>query len=255
MKYLFILSLIISCSRENSPWESDVEDDKFNLKNIERLKDTDDGTFKPFNLAIIGDPQVGHMGFNEAKNTINNFPIDLVVVAGDLTDRGLKREWEWVKDVIVDFEAPVFTVVGNHDGLSKGNDIYKQMFGPLNYSFTYRQHHFIMWNNNKYEWGSPDFDWLEKEAQNPRSIIISHQPPYSGTLNDSEEERWREIRQNGNVIHSIHGHLHHFNLRYEERLPIYTVERVDKGKWGAMEVGYKQTTYFNCHETCEVARD
>ena len=250
MKLLVLPILLSACAPEYSPWQSDVDSDQLTRKNIERLADT--GLLEPFKIAIIGDPQVVHGSFRNAKDIINKHNVDFTVIAGDLTDRGLKREWEWVGDIVKDFKKPVFTVVGNHDGLNKGNDIYKRMFGSLNYAFTYKQHRFIMWNNNKYEWGAPDFDWLEKQASSLNSIIISHQPPYSGTLNAEEEERWRRIRQNGNVVSNIHGHLHHYNLVIENGIPIYTVERVEDSKWGMMEVDEGVVTFSNCQRRCEV---
>ena len=89
-----------------------------------------------------------------------------------------------------------------------------------------------MWNNNYYEWGAPDFEWLEKELDSGiRSVVISHQPPGSGTLSEEHEERWKELRYLTNYVYSIHGHVHHYSYKYEDdtNTGIFTVDRVDKG--------------------------
>jgi calcineurin-like phosphoesterase family protein len=88
-----------------------------------------------------------------------------------------------------------------------------------------------MWNNNHYEWNI-DLNWLEQEAQYHPSVVLSHQPPYSGTLTEEQENRWYKIRHSSGVVASIHGHMHKFNHTYEDGLPIFTVERVENSAYG-----------------------
>jgi len=254
MKLLILTLLLSSCAPEFSPWQDNVDNDKLTQKNLDLLKNKDRiikgkalGSIK---IAIVGDPQVVFSGFEEAHFNINDEDVDFTVVVGDLTDRGLKHEWELIKDTVNRFNEPIFTVVGNHDGLNKGDTIYKRMFGPLNYSFMYKGYKVVMWNNNKLEWGSPDFEWLDKETQADKVIVVSHQPPYSGTMNDNEEERWRRIRQGGAVIASVHGHMHHYNLHMEDDVPIYTVERVENGHYGMLEIRHSGLEFFNCDDEC-----
>jgi len=147
-----------------------------------------------------------------------------------ITDRGLSQEWIWLSEIIARTNKPVLTVVGNHDGLTKGKKIYPRMFGEYNYSFIFNRIKFIMWNNNKYEWGSPDFKWLRSELEaDVKSVVVSHQPPYSGTLNSEEEALWLELRGASNYVLSLHGHVHNYKYRFEQstQTGIYTVDRVN----------------------------
>lgn len=239
MKYLALLTLLIGCGGV-SPWEAEPNYRDLTNKHLSNLHDT--GHLEPFNFSIVGDSQVGLEGFNNARKRINQQDTSFTVILGDLTDRGLKKEWDWVGNIVEKFDRPVLTVVGNHDGLSNGKELYREMFGPLNYSFYYNGVKFVMWNNNHYEWNI-DLDWLEIEANYYPTIILSHQPPYSGTMTDEQEARWFEIRHNGNVISSVHGHMHHFYETNEDGLPIFTVERVEHGAYGIGKFENSEITF------------
>src|SRR5690606_25346602 len=102
-------------------------------------------------------------------------------------------------------------VVGNHDGLIYGEDIYQNIFGSLNYSFIYRNVKFIMWNNNPYEWGYPDFNWLRAEVEShPYVIIAAHQPPGSIERYPQANDELIAVYEHEHVLGSIHGHNHQF---------------------------------------------
>jgi predicted phosphodiesterase len=256
VKYLLILLLISACGMpEFSPWQADVEHHDLTAKHLAWLDHTD-GEFEPFTVAISGDPQavVGH--FRRVIDIVNRrSDVEFLTVLGDITDHGLKSEWVWIGDSIEKSNKPVLTVVGNHDGLNNGQDIYNRMFGPFNYSFIYKNVKFVMWNNNAYEWGSPDFRWLRQEVDShQRVVVMSHQPPYSGTLTISDEIVWEDIRTNPNIIASLHGHVHNFNFKYEGELPIYTVDRVTDSHYGTVTIYEDSVVMENCSPVCEVVR-
>jgi Icc-related predicted phosphoesterase len=255
MRYLLILLLTACGAPEFSPWQTNTEYNDLTAKHLAWL-DSIDGEFEPFTVGISGDPQavVGHL---RRVIDITNIRSDIkfLTILGDITDLGLRREWIWVGDSIEQSNKPVLTVVGNHDGLSNGHEIYKKMFGAFNYSFTHKDVKFVMWNNNLYEWGQPDFEWLQHEVESHhRVVVMSHQPPYSGTLTDEHEDRWLEIRRNTNMIASLHGHVHHGSLTYEDNLPIYTVDRVTGSHYGTMTIHEDHVTFEDCVSICGVVK-
>lgn len=212
---------------EYSPWQVNVDTHDLTAKALGRLAgdDTDRNSFK---IALIGDTQLTPQAFKDVRNTINaRGDIAFTMLAGDITDSGLKREFMWMVDIVDGFHAPLLTVVGNHDGLGHGREIYQDMFGPLDYSFTHRGIRFVMWNNNSYEW-NVDFDWLENElSQGEPTVVVSHQPPSSNALSDEDRERWRDLRRRENYKASLHGHVHHFEYHLEDgTTPIIVVDRV-----------------------------
>jgi 3',5'-cyclic AMP phosphodiesterase CpdA len=254
MRFFIVLMLMLSgCGRpEFSPWESDFDSKQLTQHHLNWLSQSNT-TFKPFKFAIAGDPQAVQGHLREVIDSVNNSPVDFLAILGDITDLGLKTEWKWVDNSINKSNKPLLTVVGNHDGLTKGNRIYQRLFGALNYSFIYKDIKFVMWNNNYFEWGDPDFDWLEQEVlSHPRVIVMSHQPPYSDTFKPYHDERWKLIRNHPNYIASLHGHVHHYSYEYEfdTKTHIFTVDRVTGTHYTIVTVGSDDIYLQNCTPQC-----
>lgn len=256
MKYILLTLILISCgSPEYSPWQDDPnKPSNLTQRHLDNLKDL---PFKPFTVALTADPQVviGHM--DDVRKSVNRTNAEFSLIMGDLTDRGLMREWNWLTSVISRFDKPVLTVVGNHDGIGRGQDIYSELFGNYNYSFIYRDIKFVAWNNNVYEWGAPDLDWLEKQIEShDRVVVFSHQPPHSDTLTSSQRARWKEIRHSPNLIASIHGHTHTFSYHIEKdtEVPIYIAERVKDNHFGLIRIEEDGVKFFNCYPDCREAK-
>ena len=229
-----------------SPWQSNVPTHDLTATHLEKLAKTDTGSFEPFTVAVAADVHVDAAELRETVRTLNDRgDIAFLILVGDLTDMGTLLEFTWLNSAIEECDFPALTVVGNHDGLGNGPDIYNEMFGPFNYSFVYRDVLFIMWNNNPYEWGNPDMKWLEEQvASHTPSVIVAHQPPQLAPV---PEEDWKYIRQGGSVIATVHGHIHCFTYNLEEdSVPIYTVDKVRGGNYGLIEFGDSGLRFFNC---------
>lgn len=249
------LGLVVSCEApEFSPWQKNIRYKDLTAENIAKIKNISQEP-TPFKVAFVADPQAvtGHL--KKIFKIINlRDDIDFIVIAGDITDLGLKEEWEIVGDFIEESNKPVVTVVGNHDGLSKGKDIYQRMFGAFNYSFVHKGVKFVFWNNNYYEWGDPDYQWLMKETEShPFVTSVVHQPPYSGTLDESQEEKWRNIRNQPNHKITVAGHLHHFSKYVEKTIdkPVFVIDRVDGSDYGVIEFNLATPEYHMCRPICE----
>lgn len=241
---------------EFSPWQTKVDSHNLTAKHLSWLS-SNKSFSNSFKIVLTGDPQavVGYL--RKVIRETNNLQVDFITILGDLTDLGLRREWIWIDQTISKSNKPVLTVVGNHDGLTEGDDIYQSMFGSFNYSFMHRGYKFVMWNNNFYEWGDPDFEWLEQEVLSEDNVIVmSHQPPYSGTLKQHHEDRWKQIRKHTNYKASLHGHLHHFGYKFEEDTDthVYTVDRVTGTHFGTLTIG-DNLTFENCRPECEVVEE
>lgn len=98
--------------------------------NIKDIKDPD------LKFMLIGDPHVkaedndtGTVRFRSIVNFINNMDIDFVVIMGDITDKGTKKQYDLTKEILKDLNKPYYVVKGNHD-IMTSDHIFDQYYGP-----------------------------------------------------------------------------------------------------------------------------
>jgi Icc protein len=256
MRALVVLLFLLSCGpMEFSPWDSTPPNTDLTEKHLLRLGKG--GAFKPFTVAILGDPQARPAAFRDTRDVVNmRTDVSFSLVAGDITDRGMAREYKFVNEVLSGFIKPVLTVVGNHDGLNNGSALYQKMFGSLDYTFIYNEVTFVMWNDNGYEW-DVSMEWLDNAIKSApgKVVVVSHQSPYSGALTSEQEVIWERIRKSPKLIGSVHGHYHHFEFHKENGLPIYIVDRVEESHHGLMRIEKDRVEFFNCSVECVKVED
>src|ERR1039457_5293630 len=68
--------------------------------------------------------------FDQAVAAINAAKVDLVLIAGDLTDGGTREQMALFKRKVKQLKAPVLFVAGNHDVGMVGNDTVKTSITP-----------------------------------------------------------------------------------------------------------------------------
>ncbi len=220
---LSILGILSKCDYfEYSPYAADVKDSYKNTgeKNMNYLITADSVQKEEIKFAVIADSHYKYHELNEAVVNINSRgDIDFVIANGDIADHGYLKEYELFHGQMKKLKVPYLTVIGNHDYKSNGEVIYKQMYGEFNYSFTYNNNLFILfdnvfWESNK----NPDFDWLENELNNSSKyenvFVLCHIPPYGEQYDDKSEERYIKMMTDYQVDLSIHGHIHRFEYGY-----------------------------------------
>lgn len=207
----FLLILIlqsVGCGERFSPWQSNIPGDKKNLtaENLAKLPELQLRTSSPLTIALIADPQATPDDLREIIDTLNRRDdVSLILLIGDLTDHGLLHEFIWAAEALGRSKVPYFSVIGNHDGIGHGKEIYQKMFGPLNYTFEVAGLKFVMFNNNKLEFGSIDYKWLGQEIDD-RSIVVAHIPPEESSLGAEEVDLWTSMQRDAQIIASLHGH-------------------------------------------------
>lgn len=215
---LLLLILQSSCKKlfTYSPNEIQIEEKDRNqtVKNIERLQSK--AQSDSFRFVVISDTQRFYDEMDDFVEKIKGYQgISFVVLNGDMTDYGLRSEYLWMSDRLQKLAFPSFVVIGNHDMLGNGRELYRQMFGPENFSFNYSGYKFIVVNSNSREVGYngslPDTTWLQQELSSTPSqqkiFVLAHLAPFSGDFDKSLEQAYvRILGNNGNVIYSIHGH-------------------------------------------------
>ncbi|WP_084439448.1 metallophosphoesterase family protein [Dyadobacter alkalitolerans] len=163
--WVFILLLLTGCNQfEFSP--NQVRDrnspTQLNEKNLAQLyQNPVDDTVT---IVFVGDSQRWYDEldrFVDKVNTLN--AVDFVLLAGDISDFGLLQEFEWVNDRLRRLEEPYIGVIGNHDLVANGEQVFTRMFGPTDFSFVYDSIKFVAHNTNSMEYSRrkvPDMPWL-----------------------------------------------------------------------------------------------
>ena len=168
-------------------------------------------------IAFVGDSQDFYDEVELFVRKANeNKDIDLVLLAGDISDFGLLQEFEWIAERLSKLDKPYIAVIGNHDLVGNGEAVYKRMFGELNFSFIYDSTKFIVHNTNSREYltgNVPDIQWLTGELQAEvgveRIIAVSHVPPFDGDFDAQLENEYTQLfASTPGFLLSLHGHVH-----------------------------------------------
>ena len=144
--------------------------------------------------------------------------VDLILLAGDISDFGLLREFEWVNRSLSKLSKPYLGVLGNHDVIANGESVFTRMFGPANYTFVYDSIRFIVHNTNGREYLTekvPDMNWLQSQFSDDSDetvkyvIGVSHVPPFHGDFQQDLVQSYAELlRTTPGFLISLHGHIH-----------------------------------------------
>ena len=173
-------------------------------------------------LVFTGDTQRYYDDLDNMIDVINAFPkVDAVFVAGDLVEFAMTHEFEWVCEELTKLNAPFLTVIGNHDCLANGVETYTDLYGPVNYAFTWNGIRFIMHNTNGREFNFngtvPDIQWMKEQladtANYEGTIFLSHVPSNHEDFDAALESPYSTlIRESKKTILSVNGHRHRFGL-------------------------------------------
>ena len=202
-------------SSQNSP-------QGLNEKNLLKLKTipADDTV----TIVFAGDSQRWYSELERFVTKVNaTQEVDFVLLAGDISDFGLLKEFEWINKRLSDLNAPYFGVIGNHDLTGNGEAVFKKMFGLVDFSFVYDSIKFVAHNTNSLEYDRknvPDINWLENQLNTGPDIkhivAVSHVPPFSPLeFNARFIKPYTSLFSNTpKMLMSLHGHVHDHNDFY-----------------------------------------
>ena len=218
---------------------------QLNSKNIARLYSLPkDDTIT---IAFVGDSQRFYDELSTFIKTVNQFPnVDFVLLAGDISDFGLLEEFEMINEMFAELNKPYIGVIGNHDVLGKGDEVFERMFGPLNFSFYYQDVKFVLHNTNSKEYNTgnvPDLNWLKSQLVKSDSakyfILVSHVPPFSGDFDKNlEGEYAATLQETPSLLVSLHGHIHEHKdgYPYQDGVRYITAPSFDKKSFVLIQV-------------------
>lgn len=252
--FIWIAAALIVCgivgcrdSFEYSPnqvFDGDTEQ-QLNAKNIARL-DTlpKDDTIT---IAFVGDSQRFYDELTDFIDTVNQLQhVDFVILAGDISDFGLLEEFELINEKFTDLNKPYIGVIGNHDVLGKGDEVFARMFGPLNYSFNYQDVKFVLHNTNSKEYNNgnvPDMNWIRSQLVKSDSakyfVMVSHVPPFSDDFDKNLESAYAStLEETPSLLLSLHGHIHEHKdgYPYEDGVRYITAPSFDQKSFVMIQI-------------------
>jgi len=224
---------------EYSPYEvrRTAQSPTLTMENVGRIAEIEkalpgDG----FTFAIIADTHSAYDELNLAVVALNaDTSIRFLIVAGDITQYGLQKEYLWFLGILSHLRMPFVSVIGNHDALASGVSVYQRRLGALNYSFAFKGIKFVCINDNIWEFpfAVPDFSWLEGElataTDNQKLYVVSHIPPFGDQFDEPNKRRYVDLMARYHVALSIHGHTHHYSYDpspYGDGVPYLVADKI-----------------------------
>lgn len=210
---------------EYHPYDGNVSGEKhltvWNIKQIqERCKDKDTIRF-----AEISDTQRWYDETEELVDAINNRgDVDFVIHCGDQTDFGLTKEFIWMRNIFQRFKMPYVCIIGNHDCLGTGEDVYRIIYGDDNFSFDAGFVHFSCLNTNAFEYdysvNVPDFNYIQNDIDSisstiTKTVVAMHSCPNSEQFNNNISEYFNlSLNKYPGLLFCLCGHGHRTTIIY-----------------------------------------
>ena len=205
------------------PYDSRYDgESNLNAKAIEKIEKLCSGR-DSLRFAMITDTQRWYDDTEKIVKNINNRgDIDFVIHCGDMTDFGMTREFDWMNRELKKLEMPCVCVIGNHDCLGTGGDVYRSMYGNPEFSFNAGDTHFMCLNTNavEYDYSTdiPNFGYIKADqAAVPdsirRTVVAMHAAPLTDQFSGNVAEVFHEkLRLYPDLQFCLCGHNHTYKF-------------------------------------------
>lgn len=213
-----VVLILASCELiDVHPYDGKIDGETaVNVRNIEEIERKLDGRSE-ICFAVISDTQRWYDDTEDEVASINRRGgIDFVIHCGDMTDFGLTKEFEWQRDILNKLDVPYVAILGNHDCIGSGKEVFRSMFGRENYSFRAGPTRFVCLDTNALEYdfsnSVPDLDFIRNFAGDTsvkNTVMVMHVCPFSEEFNDNVADAFNYYIHNlTNPIFCLYGHGH-----------------------------------------------
>lgn len=236
---LCLLLLTASCQDifEVSPNSAPLRTTGHNAQHITRIQQSLAQGRDTLRIAVLGDVQ---RCFDETAQCIAHLnaqkEADFVVQVGDFTQYGLRQEYESMYDIFSGLYCPWVVVVGNHDLISNGDQVYRKLFGPMDFCFEAAGRRFIFANTNSREFNFdgrvPDMGFVQQSLRMPagqQGVLFIHVPPYHPDTDQALMPEWTAWAAETPGLQAVlFGHVH---IVTERQIPANTGKRYFSAPW------------------------
>lgn len=237
-----IVCFFIACAPfQDTPFSDNLlrTERNLNQESLSRLFNIEsDGKIR---IAVFTDSHLNYKELDEIIFEINKTTnLDFNVNLGDFTNSGYNIEYNQFLDSFVNLKGPTLSLIGNHDALGSGPDLFRKAFGASNYWFESDSKRFIFMHSAVLE-DAEGFDpeWLKKAVDDSAKpvIIFSHVP-----LRDPERftgaigQMFSDIVENPKVVMILNGHNHIYDLKIDHGTVMLQAPSADGSAWLLIEI-------------------
>jgi len=102
-----------------------------------------------FSFVVLGDSQRRFKTFRKVvKEALKHKP-DFIINTGDMTGSGKYHQYVEFINELKKIDAPVISIIGNHDDNNLGAQCFAHIFGPHNFYFSINDFLFVFLDNNE----------------------------------------------------------------------------------------------------------
>ncbi len=202
-----------------------------------------DAACESFTFAVVGDSQPKDIFgqpevFKKIIGKINESPAEFLVHLGDKISGSrkgatVKEQYAEYLDIVKELKAPVWYTVGNHEiaGMKSNEDIHRDLFGHLYYSFVHNKVLFIVLNTEhagkEGSISGRQMEWLKNTMERGKdckySFVFLHKPLFSALtrheshrhyVSKKHRDELAELFKNYKVsaVFAGHEHLYHSGI-------------------------------------------
>lgn len=192
-------------------------------------------------FAFTGDTHGWYSDTKDLVASINEHDsVEFVIHGGDLTDTGTTKEFVWQREILAGLEKPYVALIGNHDFLGTGDEVFQKMYGEVDFSFIAARIKFVCLNTNATEYdymaAVPNFDFMEEQmvadtALFDRTIVCMHARPYSSQFNNNVAKAFaRYVELFPGIICCLNAHDHALSIDdiYGDSILYYGCESAER---------------------------
>jgi len=243
--YVLLFFILQACDMfESHPYDGNVKGETgINAKNKERIEKSCKGK-TTIRFAFISDTQRWYDETEDFVKALNKRDdIDFVIHGGDIADFGLTKEYTWMRDILNGLHVPYVALLGNHDCLANGDDVFRKVFGEENFVFLAGNTKFICLNTNAlefdYSYNIPDLKFMENQLSDDRpeyekTIIAMHVRPFAEQFNNNVTTYFQKlVKSYKGIQFCIYGHEHNIvaDDLFQDGIIYYQVSNIEKRKY------------------------